>query len=116
MVRAMTDFAISVDRRDDRAIVQFAGELDLEGTPRAEAALHEVEEGSPPLLVVDLRPLEYIDSTGLSVLVRADRRARESGRAFAVVPNDRPVRRLLEMLGVGERLALLNDPEETPKA
>lgn len=114
MVPAMTDFDIAVERRDDRVIVEFAGELDLAGTPRAEATLREVEEAAPALLVIDLRPLEYIDSTGLSVIVSADRRAREAGRAFAVVPNDRPVRRMLEMLGVGERLTLLDDPEGTP--
>jgi anti-sigma B factor antagonist len=104
-------FQADVDRRGDRTVVSFSGELDLEATTLAGAALRDAEDAGPEPIVVDLRPLTFIDSTGLSLLVGADRRARSAGRVFAVVPNEQPVRRLLEMLGVGGRLAVVDEPE-----
>jgi len=53
-----------------------------------------------------------MDSTGLSVLVRAHQRAVEKGRRFAVVRGSQQVQRLLSLTGVAERLTLVDAPEE----
>ena len=64
------------------------------------------------LFVVDLRNLEFMDSTGLSVLVRAHQRAEENGRRLGLVNGSQQVQRLLTLTGVAERLTLTDLPAE----
>ena len=61
---------------------------------------------------MDLRELEFLDSTGLSVLVKANRRAVEAGQRFALVRGGPQVQRLLELTGVADRLTVVDTPEE----
>ncbi len=71
-----------------------------------EQELESSKVKSASLVIVDLRQLEFMDSTGLSVLVRAHQRAVESGKRFAVVKGPQQVQRLLTLTGVAERLTL----------
>jgi anti-anti-sigma factor len=64
------------------------------------------------VVVVDLRQLDFMDSTGLSVLVRAHQRATENGKRFGVVRGPQQVQRLLSLTGVADRLTLADSPEE----
>jgi anti-sigma B factor antagonist len=56
-----------------------------------------------PRLVVDLRHVQFIDSTGLGMLVSVLREAREQGGAVALLNANREVGRLLQITGL-ERL------------
>ena len=47
--------------------------------------LRRVEESEPPVVVLDLSRLTFLDSTGLRCLVTADERAREAGRRVVIV-------------------------------
>jgi len=53
-----------------------------------------------------------MDSTGLSVLVRAHQHATESGQRFGVVKGPQQVQRLLSLTGVADRLTLVGTPDE----
>jgi len=104
----------NVEVRDDRqaVVIEVSGELDLASSPALE---HELERGAgsgAPLVIVDLRKLEFMDSTGLSVLVRAHQRASESDRKFGVVKGPPQVQRLLDLTGVADRLTLVDSPDE----
>ena len=70
-------FAVEVQRRDDVAIVQPRGELDLATVETLRAALDDIKGAGR--LVLDLRGLSFIDSRGLHLLVALHRR--EIGRA-----------------------------------
>jgi anti-anti-sigma factor len=94
------------------AVVDVTGELDLASSPMLEQELESSAVASASLVIVDLRQLEFMDSTGLSVLVRAHQRALESGKRFAVIKGPQQVQRLLTLTGVAERLELADSPEE----
>ena len=105
---------ITVDVRDgSRAVViEVSGELDLASSP---ALQHELERGSgsdAEVVIVDLQKLEFMDSTGLSVLVRAHQRATEAGRRFGIVKGPPQVQRLLDLTGVAERLTIVDSAAE----
>jgi anti-anti-sigma factor len=53
-----------------------------------------------------------MDSTGLSVLVKAHQRAEESGKRFALVKGSQQVQRLLSLTGVAQRLTVVDAPEQ----
>ena len=93
-------------------MIAVGGELDLASSPELEGELERAFASAPDLLIIDLRQLEFMDSTGLSVIVRANQHAEEHGCRFAVVKGPPQVDRLLTMTGVADRLALIAAPEE----
>jgi anti-anti-sigma factor len=85
------------------------GELDMSGVDRARQAIEEAEAGQKSLLVLDLSELDFIDSTGLEVLLRAARRAHDEGRRLIVARPSRYVRRLLELTAIDRSLDIVDD-------
>lgn len=83
-----------------------AGELSLAEAPILERHLADVLERATSTVVVDLAGVEFIDSTGLSVLVRAQQRARERGVEFGVTNPRAQAHRLLTLTGLEERLTI----------
>jgi anti-anti-sigma factor len=98
--------ALSVNVDRDRATVALSGEHEAytaDKLARQLSALIEEQVG----VTVDLRTATFIDSTVVGVLIAADRRATEAGLPFGLlVGKDTgwPVRRLIEVTGLGERL------------
>jgi anti-sigma B factor antagonist len=62
--------------------------------------------------VLDLQDLEFIDSTGLRVLLTAHERSRERGQEFAITPGSQQVQRLLSITRVDEHLRVIASPDE----
>jgi len=91
---------------DGSRVVAFAGELDLANAGTAESALEgPLADGSLPV-IVDMRELEFIDSTGIALLVSALSRNQDGGQ-ISFIPSDSPaVTRVLELTGLAERLPL----------
>jgi anti-sigma B factor antagonist len=94
------------------AIIVVRGELDLATSPELEAQLRKVWDSGNEQLVIDLRELEFMDSTGLSIIVKAHQRLSDEGRQLSIVRGSQQVQRLLDLTGVSERLQLVDTPEE----
>lgn len=87
-------------------VIAFAGELDLANAGTAENALESSLADASTPVVVDMRELEFIDSTGIALLVSALSR-NEGGVRVSFIPSDSPaVTRVLELTGLAERLPL----------
>jgi anti-anti-sigma factor len=106
---AWQPFSVTVSADSDRVVVAFRGELDLSGVDRARQAIAEAETTPAPLLVLDLSELDFIDSTGLEVMLRAARRVSDSGRRLIVQRPSRYVRRLLQMTAIDQSLDVVED-------
>jgi anti-anti-sigma factor len=61
-------------------------------------------------VVLDMRELTFIDSSGLRALIMADQRVRDQGGRFVVVRGPEPVNEVLEMTGVARRIELVDEP------
>ena len=81
-------------------------------SPALEEKLDEVFGSDAELVILDLRELEFMDSTGLSVLIRAHQTAEAEERRLYLVKGPPQVQRLLTLTGVGERLAAVDTPED----
>ncbi len=97
-------------------MITVNGELDLASSGALEQELVKVSEGDFDQVIIDLRKLEFMDSTGLSTLVRAQQRTEECGRAFALVKGPQQVQRLLSLTGFADRIRLVEAPEELLEA
>jgi anti-anti-sigma factor len=106
---AWQPFSVTVSKDGDKATVALRGELDMSGTDRLRIALEQAEEPPTGLLVLDLSQLDFIDSTGLEVVLRAARRAHDAGRRLIVARPSTYVRRLLEMTAIDQSLDVVED-------
>jgi anti-sigma B factor antagonist len=86
----------------ERVILAVSGELDLASVGAVRAALDELLAAGWESIVLDLRALTFIDSTGLSLLLESERAARHADAAFAIVDGSPAVARLLELVGLGD--------------
>jgi anti-sigma B factor antagonist len=86
-------------------ILALAGELDIASSPMLDEALAEACAGEPEQIVIDLRGVEFMDSTGLSSLLRGRKLCERHGCAYSLTPAQRPVERVFETTGVREALS-----------
>lgn len=107
----MSPLEVITERHGDQTRLALVGELDIASTPRFEEGLAEVEGDTPGTLVVDLRRVEFIDSTGLRAVIAADERARSAGRRFIVVRGPAAVERVFSVTQLDQRLDLVDDPD-----
>jgi len=89
--------------------LQLKGELDLSTVSKVEEELRRAESEAPSLLVIDLRELTFLDSTGLRCVITADQRARDAGRRLAIVKGPESVQRVFSITRVDERLEMVDD-------
>jgi anti-anti-sigma factor len=106
------NFSVEASKELRGTVLTVTGELDLASSPALEQELQRAREGGAELVVVDLRELEFMDSTGLNVLVKAHHEAQESGRRFGLVRGTAQVQRLLSLTGLEDRLIIVDAPEE----
>jgi anti-anti-sigma factor len=81
-------------------IVAPHGEIDLSNLEILDRALDEVLRQSPRRLLVDLSGLEYMDSAGISSLLRAGKQMSQKGGRLILVGGSRFIQRLLRMTGL----------------
>ena len=95
----------------DAGVVRIAlsGDLDVASAESVEQRLIELEGGGADRVILDLRGLDFIDSTGLSLLINADRRGRQAGRQVTIVSGTGAPRRILETTGLHGRLDIVED-------
>jgi anti-anti-sigma factor len=93
-------FEVTRARRDGAVIVIATGEIDLASSPELRAALYDPETKADTV-VLDLREVTFMDSSGLGVIVGQHKRAREEGFRFCVaVQGATEVERILELSGL----------------
>jgi anti-sigma B factor antagonist len=93
-------FTVRTEQHGDASVVVPTGELDLATAPALEEALGRAFDGDHARVVLDLRELEFIDSSGLRTLLTARRRSEDSGAQFSLVAGHRGLERTLEIAGV----------------
>ena len=86
------DFSVVVHNLGGATVLAVSGELDLRTSPELEQRLAAAFDSGAELVILDLRQIEFMDSTGLRVLLGAHQRANESGRRFALGARRRPGR------------------------
>jgi anti-sigma B factor antagonist len=88
-------------------VLRVGGEVDLSTSPQLHAKLVDlVEVGEAGSVVVDLTPVAFMDSTGLSVLLAAHKRARADGGGIRLVCPEGPVLRVLRLTGMDKVLSV----------
>lgn len=91
------EFFCEVQPDRERVIVRLGGELDLGVAPQVEATVLELLDAGCSGIVVDLRELRFMDSTGLRMLITAQRAAEQRSCALALIRGPQAVHRIFEI-------------------
>jgi anti-sigma B factor antagonist len=84
------------------------GTLDLATGPVLEQQLTELREAGFRHMIVDLRGLVFMDSTGLQLVLRWEAAARQDGFAIGFVPGSPEVQRVFELTGVLDSISFVS--------
>lgn len=87
---------------DDWTVLAASGEIDVAAAPGLRERLGELIDGGTTQLVVDLERVDFIDSTGLGVLVGAVRRARSAEGDLRLVCTNTRLLKVFDVTGLGE--------------
>jgi len=99
---------IECDLDGASAVLTFTGELDIATLADAEQAVCAAEATRPGTLLIDLSALDFVDSSGVRLVLQALARARDDGRRLAVVLGNGRSRRLFDVLGLIDRLDVVD--------
>jgi anti-sigma B factor antagonist len=105
----LADFSVETEEWESDSRVHVAGELDLVGAWEVDKALAEIEGRCPKRVVIDLRAVSFVDSSGLSVVARAASRAATRECRVVVVRPRGMAQRTFEISGVARRLEMVDE-------
>jgi anti-sigma B factor antagonist len=114
--RAPKQFEIVDAQMQNAPAVAVRGEVDVVAAPALELALDGAIRESAGAFVLDLREVEFLDSSGLRLILRARALLAREDRALAIVCPLGPVRRLFTETGIADLLYLYTSPEEVATA
>ena len=107
----MPALSFDITETAEAVVVALAGELDVRGSAALDPELRRLaSEPGPPVLVLDLRGLRFMDSSGLRTVVMADSALRAEGRRLELVRGEPEVQRVFEVTRMDERLTFVDDP------
>jgi len=103
-------------REGESLVVHLAGEVDLRTSPELRQRLLESLESRPPRVIVDLRGVSYIDSSGVGTLVEMKRRADGNGASVVLVGLQPRVRSVFEITRLDTFFHIVETLEEAQRA
>ncbi len=106
-------FSVRAREAEGLTVLAFGGDLDVLGIAEAREAVRLAQETASRVLL-DLRGLRFMDSSGLRVILEANRRATTEATELEIAPGEGAVRRVLDLSGVSGLVRLVDAPPEGP--
>ena len=94
------DLRLEVSERGDWSVIEVGGEIDVATAPRLREQLIALVNDQRYRIVVGLEGVDFIDSTGLGVLISGLKRVRTHGGSFALVCTESRILKVFEITGL----------------
>jgi anti-sigma B factor antagonist len=101
----MADLVLEAHESDDGAAVVVRGEVDMATAPQLREALLALVDGGATRISLDCRGLDFLDSSGIGVLIAVRKRLGDGGSLTIEAPPAH-VRKVLELTGVSEHVTI----------
>jgi len=105
VIDSSSTFRVTTRPERDRVVVAAHGEIDLATVSVLDTEVQDLRARGFREIVLDLRAVTFMDSTGVRLLLQLDAESRSDGFSFEILDADGPVRRVLTLTGVNARLA-----------
>jgi len=107
---------IEAEAQAEVLTLALAGELDVGTQATTSALIEEALKAAPSVLVLDLREVDFLGSTGLSVLIEAQRAAEARNTVICLVANRRATLLPLELTGLTTMFPVFKTPEDAQRS
>lgn len=108
----MIELGLEVTEHDGWSVLSVSGEVDVATAPRLRERLVTLVNDGRTRIVVDLERVDFIDSTGLGVLVGALKRVRTNDGDLALVCTGSRVLKVFEITGLTKVFAIYGSVDE----
>ncbi len=106
-------FTLDVTRTTRAAVIMLGGEFDVVCADTFKRRFAEATEDEPEHVVIDLRELTFIDSTGLALLLRVNEMSQDRGFALWLISTEEdPPNKIFRMTGTNTILPLVDEPPD----
>lgn len=105
-------FEVSADTTGPTPTLRVSGELDLGTCGLLQAAIRDIESAATDRLLLDLRNVTFLDSTGLKLLLAESARARSEGRRLLLIRPGEPASRVFKMTLLEDRFEFVEAPPD----
>lgn len=102
--------------RGSWTVFDVKGEVDLDTAPLLKAELAQAVRSGARNIAVNLQGVEFLDSSGLGVLIGTLKRCKEAGGSLALVAPRRPVQKILSITGLDKVFAIHDTVDEATSA
>jgi anti-anti-sigma factor len=100
--------SIRTAREEDAEVIAPCGELDIDSAAELDRAMQRAEASSAQRIIVDLSGLQFIDSTGIRLLLQAEARSRADGSRLFFMRPAGGVARVLRLCGIEAEFRFLD--------
>jgi anti-sigma B factor antagonist len=106
------DLGLDVSEQNGYSVLAVSGEVDVATVPRLREQLHGLVAQGSTKIVVDLDSVDFLDSTGLGVLVGALKRVRSNDGELSLVCTQPRIRKVFEVTGLTKVFSLYDSVDE----
>ena len=110
------DLSLSTRTEGDRTVVEVGGEIDVYTAPKLREQLVELVQNGNYHLIVDMEQVEFLDSTGLGVLVGGLKRVRAHDGSLRLVCTQERILKIFRITGLTKVFPIHDSVEEAAAA
>lgn len=106
------ELTITTRSVDDHTVVSVAGEIDVYTAPQLRVKLVDLVDAGDRHLVVDMRNVDFLDSTGLGVLVGTLKRVKAANGSLALVCTQERIVKIFRITGLERVFTIASSVED----
>jgi len=110
------DLSLATRTEGDRTVVSVAGEIDVYTAPKLREQIVALVDEGQYHLVVDMSGVEFLDSTGLGVLVGGLKRVRAHDGSLSLVCNEERILKIFRITGLTKVFPIHSTVDEAVRA
>ena len=110
------ELALTSRTDGDFEIIEVGGEIDVHTAPRLRETIVAAVDAGHTRLIVDVRKVDFLDSTGLGVLVGALKRVRADGGSLDIVCTQERILKIFQITGLDKVFGLHASVDEARTA
>jgi len=100
------DLELETTQRDGQTVLTVRGEIDVYTAPRLRQAIVDLVDAGSVNIVIDMDKVDFLDSTGLGVLVEGLKRVRTRGGDLSIVVTQDKIVKIFEITGLNKAFSL----------
>jgi anti-sigma B factor antagonist len=106
------DLDVETTERGDASILTLRGEIDVYTAPRLRQSIVDLVDGGAHRIIVDMEKVDFLDSTGLGVLVEGLKRVKTREGELAIVATHDKILKIFDITGLNKAFAIHSTVDE----